>query len=120
MRIVSEEWLSEPSKEAVVTLQSEDLFVAAFSHPYTMSLGDTVSDPLHVFDPLSVVRSDTHEPSITRQSDSLAHELTAKIEDREKGLISAGGFKFEVEEPLPSDLCDGEMVNIVCRRIDLW
>jgi hypothetical protein len=120
MKIVSEEWKPLNSDEAVVILQSDEFSVAVFSHPYSMNVGDVVCEPLHIVDASFVGKSVQTHTGIHRQKDSLGHEICAQLKSKKTRLFAVGGFLFELEDSMPADLVEGDLVDIVCKRVDLW
>ena len=120
MKIVSEVWRSDQSGEAVVIIEAQNFSVAAFSHPYNHRIGEIISRPLQIFSATGVSKSKSTKACIRRQKDGLGHEITATLADKSKGLLAVGSFLFQLDESLPGDICDGDFVNLVCNRIDLW
>lgn len=120
MKIVAEEWKPPGSDEAIVILMSGDFIIGAFSHPYSMSVGDIVSEPLHIYSCLSIRRSSHTQVSIRRSGESLEHELTAILRSRAEGIISVGDILFCLEDAIPADIAEGELIDVICSRIDIW
>lgn len=120
MKIVSEEWKPPGSDEAIVILMSGHFIIGAFSHPYSRSVGDIVCEPLHIYSCLFIGRSTHTEVSIRRCGGSLEHELTAILRSRTEGIISVGDVLFYLEDDIPADIAEGELIDVICSRIDLW
>lgn len=120
MKIISEEWKPTGSNEAIVILKGGEFTIAAFSHPYSKFIGEIISDDLHIYDCQFIGRSANETESIRRIVGSLEHEMTVVVRDRAEGIITVGDIRMKLECDIPADINEGELVDVVCTRIDLW
>jgi len=120
MIITKREWLSESAQEAILYIGKESTACAAFSHPCTFDEGESLSEPLLAISVEGVVRVDEkHVSKIKRQGDTFAHTIIAKVIDKGKALVSSGSVIIELEEGLPGDINNGDIVEFSCGRLDV-
>ena len=120
MIIIGVEWISGTGDEAIVVVAGERTEVAVFSHPYYRKVGDTLNEPLHLLGATSVKRSGAGLTSAKRHKEKLRYELRAVLKDKNAKILEVDGLLFELEDPIPPDIENGELVELSCSRIDLW
>jgi hypothetical protein len=120
MIISREEWLDKSSSEAVVIISVEELCVAAFCQPYTYKVGDKLDEPLHLLNAKGFQKVEASPLKIKRHDQGLAHDFCAVLENHQEKIFSVNGMLFEIDEDIPSDLKNGDLVEFSCSRVDLW
>lgn len=121
MIVKSINWISRSAEDAEVEITDGEFTCFAFSQPCTVKVGDPVTDPLHVFSMKNAMISQDTTIGIWKISDtSLEHKVIAKIIDSTQQLISVGKIPLLIDDYLPGDLDDGNIIELQCTRIDLW
>lgn len=120
MIISSLEWASNSSDEAIVVISSRKINVSVFSHPYTRSVGDIISESLHPIDVRAIKLACDTKAYANRHLGGLAYDCCGVLSNKALGLIDVDGIIFEIEEKLPHDLKNGDLIEFSCNRIDLW
>ena len=121
MRVESIRWLSASADEAEVLVSDGQFRCEAYSQPCSASVGDLISEPLHLFGVRSAVLNAAGIERIEKITpDGLAHRLTARVECLQEGRLSVGAIELMAEDRLPGGIQDGDLVDIECARVDLW
>lgn len=121
MKIQKISWLSEAASEAEVDVTDGHLVCRAFSQPFDGRVGDSISDPLHLFGVRGAMRSDLSEVGFTKLSEEgLSYKVVATMVDPIAQLLMVGGIHLVADEDLPGGLKSGDLVELECARIDLW
>ncbi|HDN26450.1 MAG TPA: hypothetical protein ENG03_05035 [Thioploca sp.] len=119
MKVFQIEWISKDSEEALVFIGDDEYECTAFCHPCCLQVGNHLKNPLLAYDTKMIVQETDKRLSIKRQSNSLAHELIAKVTDVNSSLIKIGSIFIELDIPLPSDIRENEIVSLTCSRLDV-
>lgn len=120
MIISSLEWASNSCDEAIVVISGGKTNVSVFSHPYTRSVGDLISESLHPIDVRAIRLACDTKAYAYRHLGSLAYDCCGVLSNKALGLIDVDGIILEIEEKLPDDLKNGDLIEFSCDRIDLW
>ncbi len=119
MIVLRREWLSERAGEAILFIGTQNVECAAFSHPCSIDSGSVLSEPLLAITVKDLVKAESgSDCQIARDGESLAHTVVAKVIDRDAGIVEVGPIKIDLDEPLPGDIEEGEMVSFRVNRID--
>lgn len=121
MQIIDINWLSKSFGEAEVIVSDGSYICAAYSMPCDAFIGQVLQAPLHVFSICNLMRSDAGGLRIDRiKPTGLAQFLVAAVADVKKKYLSVGGLNFVLDDNLPGDIKDGDLVEFECARIDMW
>lgn len=120
MMISGLEWISNSGDEAVVIISGGKMNVAVFSNPYTKSIGNVIDDPLHPLDVTGLRVAYGTEVYANRHSGNLSYDCCGILLSKASGIVEVDGIFLEIEDKLPCDLNDGDLIEFSCNRIDLW
>jgi hypothetical protein len=121
MKIVKLSWLSKTAKEAEVVISDGKFQCVAFAHPCDVNEEDLLKEPLHAFMLKDLMISNTKDYCLRHtQAQSLSHECIAEVVDVKKTLVRVGKIYIILDEILPTGIEEGDFVEFVCMRFDLW
>jgi hypothetical protein len=121
MKVESIRWLSREAQEAEVEVSAGGVTCWAFSQPCTVSVGEELDEPLHVFDATGI--RTTEQPTLgvwPIVKGRLGRKVVAIYADSSRRLFLVGDLLLIVSDYLPGDLQIGSTVEFECARIDLW
>lgn len=114
-------WISNLSKEAEVTVTDGFLKCTAFCYPCNFQVGDSINEPLHVFDIKDIVLSDQQDVGVWKVDESgFRQHVIGYVENAAEQLLTVGEIIMVVDGYLPGWIKDGDLVDFECARIDLW
>ncbi len=120
MKVLSLNWISESSKEAELVISDDTHSLVVFCHPCSVTIGEEITGPLHIFMPSNIMLSEETEQKIEKGTPPLGSFIIARMENSAKGLCSVGGIELEIEDYLPGGIQDGDIIEFNCARVDLW
>jgi hypothetical protein len=112
-------WLSEEAKEAIVEVHDGTHKCTAFSHPCTANEGELLIEPLFAFNAVNLMKVEDVKESIEQVKDELQHKVTGILKSVRSSVVWVGGIRIELEDELPGDLQDGDLIQFTCGRLDL-
>jgi hypothetical protein len=121
MRVESIEWISKEAEEAEVVVSDGRFSCRAFSQPCSLSVGQVLEEPLHVFGAKNIMLSTAEEQGMELQVEGgLAHRVTAVFQDLQRRRLIVGGIELILDDYVPGGIQAGDMINFECARIDVW
>ena len=57
--------------------------------------------------------------NISRQGESFAHDVVAKVIDSKTRIVSVGPITIELDDQLPGDIDAGDVIQFSCGRLDV-
>ena len=107
-------------EEAIVTVSDGTHDCAAFCHPCSLTVGATLTEPLHALDVAEVRLSDGWSERIVNQAElgEFNHRVVARVLDFTRGVVSVGSISIDGVR-LPGDVRDGEFVEFEVERLDV-
>ena len=121
MKVKSIRWTSLAAQEAEVEITDDDFSCTVFSQPCEVTVGDDLSEPLHIFCIKNVHINEELPPSIiSSYNDTLKRKIVGEVIDTENQIIAVGQLRFIVDDYLPGGLQVGDHIEFDCERIDLW
>ena len=117
--VISLEWLSKEAGEAALTIADRKISCLAFCHPCRLVVGDTLRQSLLALDVRGIERAgQDDEPSLTRTDSPWGHFGVARVHSRRANLVAVGRLMIELDQPLPGDLQEGDVIRFTCARLD--
>ncbi len=120
-RVKNIEWLSKEARESEILFSDGQYELKAFSQPTpdNVEIGASLNLPLNSFCTESVVRAESKELSIEKQSD-FAYYLTAELINKKEGVVKIGQFLIVLDVDIPGDIVEGEYISFRCDRVDYY
>ena len=118
MIVESIEWMSEEASEALVTLNCGNQSCTVFSQPCAVRVGQNIDSQLYALLAVKIRKSES-EPKLVRVGESLSYEVVGELISKTPNMVSIHGLRIEIEEPIPSDIEAGSLIQFECSRLDL-
>jgi hypothetical protein len=119
MEVENIKWLSRDAKEAEVTVTDKHYKLVCFAHPFDLSIGDKINNPLYAFDSCCIQKSVYGEFKVEKLSQEFAYKITGNCIDKNHHIVQIGKINIQLDTPLPNDIQKNEFVSFICNRIDL-
>lgn len=121
MKVKNIRWTSIAAQEAEVEITDGEHTCTVFSQPCEVTIGENLSDPLHIFDIKNVRINEELPLGIASDLNyTLKRKIVGEVIDTENQVISVGQLRFMVDDYLPGGLQAGDHIEFDCERIDLW
>lgn len=119
MKVKRCEWLSRNAEEALLYIGDDEYECVAFSHPCKLDTGDCLAEPLLAISIEGVGKQiKPIKLAITRQGDSLSHEIVGVVTSLALRTVSVGSIVIELDDPLPGDIEEMDVIQFTCGRLD--
>ncbi|MCU0122212.1 hypothetical protein N8H74_28495 [Pseudomonas sp. B2M1-30] len=115
-------WTSPNDEEAEVDITDGYFTCKAFSYPCNAKIGDSLSEPLHIFSlkHAKPCNKNSNEGIRDTKSNGLSKKIIAKVVDITTQTINIGRISFIVDDHLPEGITNGDIIELECARVDLW
>lgn len=114
------EWLDIINKEAILHVINEGKCIRAFSCPCNYKIGDVLAEPLECIDIENVIIYDDKE-DIEKLEGTFDYILRGRLLNKDYGIFRVYGFDIHINsEKIPKDILEGEYIQFVTSRIDVW
>ncbi|MGT2911559.1 hypothetical protein ACVR1I_07595 [Streptococcus cameli] len=112
-------WINEEIREADVVVTDGTYEIVCFSHPFFQRKGEEVSGTLSVFEPYSLIRSNITR-YVAKHLGNGKYFFIACLLDKKEGTVQIGKIQIHDIEGIPEEIKDGEYIQFVAPRVDLW
>jgi hypothetical protein len=113
------QYLSEPAREALLTISDGSNECIAFCQPCDKSVGEVIKDSLYIFEAYQIQISGTDREYLKPIGRYFRHEICATIKNIQSRILKVGSILLEIDSDLPGDISKGDKVNLICERIDI-
>lgn len=121
MYIKSILWLDEENKEAELEISDSVYSLVCFSFPCYYSIKQKLLEPLECLDSKDFMISLDEKYKIERVNKGYSYRLCGKLTDVSNGIITIGNIVLHIDENIiPKDINNGDFVEFIVSRIDLW
>lgn len=119
MIVKSLNWISETAREAQLVISDGKNECLAFSHPCNFKEGEVFSGILSSFITKNLMIAPYRQTSIKMMSeDNFEHQCIAEVVNSQENLVRIGDIFISLDQPLPKDIKDGDIVEFLCMRLD--
>lgn len=112
-------WISEEIGEADVLVTDGDYEIRCFSHPFYQKIGEEVEGTLSVFEYSNLTKSNT-TTYIAEHLGNGKYFIVARLLDRGEGTAQIGNIQIHDIEGIPAEIKNGEYIQFIAPRIELW
>lgn len=112
-------WINKDIGEADVIITDGVFEMRCFSQPFTQSIGEEVRDTISIFDYSYIGRHDSQDELVTRLKDG-TYFFVGRLINKLDGAIQVGQFIIHDLPQIPDDIQEGEFIELVTDRVDLW
>lgn len=121
MKVVAIKWIDENAKEAEVTISNGRSEIICFSQPFNYLINDVLIQPIYCFNPKCIIKSNFEDCIIKKQGQYFEYFLRGKIVNLNEKLIDVDGFLINLEDAdLPGDLINGDTIEFIATRLDIY
>lgn len=119
MEVKNIKWISKEAEEAEVTISDGIYELICFAHPFRLSIGDVLEQPLYAIFTSNIQRSLIQNYKIEKYLDNYSYYITAQLFNLEENILKLGNIFLELDMPIPIDIKLGEYITFYCDRIDI-
>lgn len=112
-------WINKEIGEADVVVTDGTYEIICFAHPFSQKKGEEVRGILSIFEHFSLTRSNITE-YVTKHLGNGKYFFVASLLDKTKGIVQIGQIHIHDIEGVPEEIAEGEYVQFIAPRIDLW
>lgn len=120
MFIKDVQYLSEPAEEALLTISDGLNECIAFCQPCNKSVGECIKDPLCILDVYQIQITEAKKEYLKPIGQHFGYEVCATIRNIENKILKVGSILLEIDSDLPGDIAQGDKVDFICERIDIF
>ena len=114
-------WVDKDEREADVTITDGTYTLLCFSYPFNQNEKDIFENLIYCFNIKDIVKSFESYPAVIKKNGFYEYTLRGKLEKREDKIVSIGELQIDISEAnIPNDINDGDYIEFVVGRLDLY
>ncbi len=109
---------NKEDSEAELRVSDGTYFLNCYAHPIdSVEINQNVN-AVYGFGCTNIVKAEEPKELIKKMPQYFSYMLTARVEDKEKSIVSIGNLIINLDEPIPNDIVKGEYVSFYVLRLD--
>ena len=109
----------EPETDIIVSDGTYEILTCCYNADKNTAIGDVVKN-VEAFLVENIVRINTNGFLVEKAEDYYEYRLQGKVRDVEKSIIEIGDLQISLDCPLPKDICVGEFIEFMVKRLDSY
>lgn len=82
---------------------------------------EKLNDPLQCLDSHDIISYDKEQSKIEKVNESFEYKLAGQVINVENGIVEVYGFNLCIDKnKIPKDIVNGNYIQFVTSRIDVW
>lgn len=114
------EWISKDAEEAMLYVGSKPFQCLAFCHPCHLKAGDNLEYPLLAVDVTGVIKQEkSSKLKIQKKDNDFSYQIVGVMVDASSRLVCVDEIHIELDESIPGDISDEDIIEFQCSRLDV-